>query len=58
MKKYIKPECDIIEVKFESNLMQTSTIPAVSDTDLGINNEVSSGPMLTPERKSIWGEED
>ncbi len=58
MKKYIKPECDIIEVKFESNLMQTSTIPAVSDTDLGINDEVSSGPMLTPERKSIWGEED
>lgn len=58
MKKYIKPECDIIEVKFESNLMQTSTIPAISDTDLGINDEVSSGPMLTPERKSIWGEED
>ena len=58
MKKYIKPECDIIEVKFESNLMQTSTVPAVSDTDLGINDEVSSGPMLTPERKSIWGEED
>lgn len=58
MKKYIKPVCDIIEVKFEGNLMQTSTIPPVSDTDLGINDEVSSGPMLTPERKSIWGEED
>lgn len=58
MKKYIKPECDIIEVKFESNLMQTSTIPAVSDNDLGLNDEYSDGPMLTPERKSIWGEED
>lgn len=58
MKKYIKPECDIIEVKFESNLMQISTIPAVSDNDLGLNDEYSDGPMLTPERKSIWGEED
>lgn len=58
MKKYIKPECDIIEVKFESNLMQTSTIPAVSDNDLGLNDEYSDGQMLTPERKSIWGEED
>lgn len=58
MKKYIKPKCDIIEVKFEGNLMQTSTIPAVSDNDLGLNDEYSDGPMLTPERKSIWGEED
>ncbi|CCX68495.1 MULTISPECIES: hypothetical protein [Prevotellaceae] len=58
MKKYIKPECDIIEVKFEGNLMQTSTIPPVSDNDLGLNDEYSDGPMLAPERKSIWGEED
>lgn len=58
MKKYIKPECDIIEVKFEGNLMQTSTIPPVSDNDLGLNDEYSDGQMLTPERKSIWGEED
>lgn len=57
MEKYIKPECDIIEVKFEGNLMQTSTIPPVSDTDLGINDEVSDGPMLMPEHKSIWSED-
>lgn len=57
MEKYIKPECDIIEVKFEGNLMQTSTIPPVSDTDLGWNDEVSDGPMLMPEHKSIWGED-
>lgn len=57
MKKYIKPKCDIIEVKFEHNLMAGST-HAVSDNDLGFNDEYSDGPMLTPERKSIWGEED
>lgn len=38
--------------------MQTSTIPPVSDNDLGLNDEYSDGPMLAPERKSIWGEED
>lgn len=57
MEKYIKPECKIVEVKFEGNLMQASNIPAVSDTDLGWNDEVSDGPMLMPEHKSIWGED-
>ena len=28
MEKYIKPECKIVEVKFEGNLMQASNIPA------------------------------
>lgn len=32
MEKYIKPECKIVEVKFEGNLMQASNIPPVSDT--------------------------
>ena len=45
MEKYIKPECKIVEVKFEGNLMQASNIPPVSDTDLGWNDEVSDGPM-------------
>lgn len=27
MEKYIKPECKIVEVKFEGNLMQASNIP-------------------------------
>ena len=26
MEKYIKPECKIVEVKFEGNLMQASNI--------------------------------
>mgnify|MGYP000287895937 CR=1 FL=1 len=41
MEKYIKPECKIVEVKFEGNLMQASNIPPTSDTDLGWNDEVS-----------------
>lgn len=58
MEKYIKPECKIVEVKFEGNLMAGSTpIPPTSNTDLGINDEVSDNPMLAPEHKSIWGED-
>lgn len=57
MEKYIKPECKIVEVKFEGNLMQASNIPPTSDTDLGWNDEVSDNPMLAPEHKSIWDED-
>ena len=53
MKKYIKPECKVVDVKFEGDLMQASN-PPVSDTDLGWNDEVNDNPMLTPEHKSIW----
>lgn len=54
MKKYIKPECKVVDVKFENNLMAGSIIPPTSDTDLGYEEEFVEGPMLTPEHKSIW----
>lgn len=57
MEKYIKPECRIVEVKFENCLMAGSApVPPTSDTDLGWSDEVVDGPMLAPEHKNIWSE--
>lgn len=56
MEKYIKPECKIVEVVFEGNLMAGSE-PMTPDPELGLNDEVSDNPMLAPKHKSIWDED-
>lgn len=56
MKRYIKPECEIIEVQMEGHLLEVS--PNAYNDEVG---DAEDGAWLAPKRPSatsIWGDEE